>query len=354
MNSRCGSLLLTVAVLRSTTSLRVSTNSVDIPEQEYKLSLPQLCEEDTACYQEDDLAEEMDELDYTIDTMNDKVSEPDSKPKRGKPMIWVHVHKSAGTTMCHLAFLNREKVPPNCNCNWKGHDGWHQLGLGAHTSCENRTRLFQEHKWTWTQIEREIQPDDFCEGFAYGVNLRDPVKLAVSWINHEMQKGHIENASSVATWHQQGNDCKETVELVECPGQPIGKLPSWLILDNFMVRFLLGTEGMQIPPGQVTEDHADRVIKILSKFEVVGIVEELYQRSHRELFQDELGWKVPIKGRRASRANHRAHSITQFPESFLAYVRETTKMDAKVYEHFKNLPLKQRGAGMRAPVPAHN
>jgi len=100
---------------------------------------------------------------------------------RSRPMMWIHIHKNAGTTMCALAHKNGEKVvTPHFNCNWRGHDQAFLTGKHRFTSCDTRQQKFADQGATWGQIEREVHSDDFCEGFEYGIMLRDPVEHAVS------------------------------------------------------------------------------------------------------------------------------------------------------------------------------
>ena len=86
-------------------------------------------------------------------------------PSSRLPVVFVHMHKSGGTVMCHLAYDNGELLRPDWvvqNCNDPQEDIVH-LKLGDSTSCETRIRraanvTYQSlERW----LDRQICPGSF-------------------------------------------------------------------------------------------------------------------------------------------------------------------------------------------------
>jgi hypothetical protein len=232
-----------------------------------------------------------------------------------RPMVWIHIHKNAGSTVCALAKANGERIiSPHHNCNWDEHDNSWITGKGVHTSCATRQKTFAEQGATWGQIEREVHLDDFCEGFRYGIMLRDPVEHAVSLsLFHDFQPTHI-------------NDLIACIRSSSCNSK------QFHVYDNFMIRRMLGEAGLAIQPRKVTEEHARQVIRLLEqKFEVVALLDN---------FGDTLTTKLEwIRVDFHKRNNKHLDELrTRFDDEGLQFIRENTKMDRMVYEHFGGGP----------------
>merc|ERR1719305_540557 len=93
--------------------------------------------------------------------------------------------------------------------------------------------------------------------------LRDPVEHAVSSTRFD----DIDAKKNIACLR--ARSC--TNALHERRDHYIG--PEFHVYDNFMIRRMLGETGMQIKPGGVTQEHANKVIEMLEKFEVVAILD---------------------------------------------------------------------------------
>mmetsp|Transcript_114426 Transcript_114426/g.255341 ORF Transcript_114426/g.255341 Transcript_114426/m.255341 type:complete len:326 (+) Transcript_114426:52-1029(+) len=256
-----------------------------------------------------------------------------------KPVIWIHVHKNAGTTICELARANNESIVPEYadgeprtlhNCMWYLHDSHYLINTSSHTSCADRRHAFATGQWTFGMIEREIHEDDICEGFMYGILLREPVSHAVSFANAEFA-----NVTRDLACHRSGAlPCDQW--MFKRGARPT--VQSWIIFDNYQVRTLLGEDGLKIPPGQVTEQHARKVIAMLSKFDLVSLVEELDGAMPRML-GDTLGWKTTS----VPHENSRLPFEQTISDQDMAYIEELNKMDRMVYDYFKHVPIDERG-----------
>ena len=113
-----------------------------------------------------------------------------------KPVVWIHLHKAAGTLVCNLAMLNNESVvQPSkvCNLNDDQEVGDGVTGMGSSArrfSCSDRLRHYREGGFTWGQIERDVSPSEYqgC-GFVTGVMLREPTALARSVLQYNRFNG---------------------------------------------------------------------------------------------------------------------------------------------------------------------
>jgi hypothetical protein len=110
------------------------------------------------------------------------------------PVLWVHVHKAAGSLLCNLARQYGERIiSPSKTCNLEPGDGVQALGEapdGMH--CTQRFVLHQMQNATWAQLEREARAEDLACGqrsespaFLTGIALRSPVALMQSVARHQ-------------------------------------------------------------------------------------------------------------------------------------------------------------------------
>merc|ERR1719356_63928 len=103
---------------------------------------------------------------------------------------------------------------------------------------------------------------------------------------------------------------------------------SWAVFDNFLIRMILGKNGLKLPIGSVTEEHAHQAIRTLSKFDVVTLVEE-FDDLGLKVLGEELGWRTTAV---KENVQHRAHAVSN---ADIEYLKERTKMDFLVYNFFK-------------------
>jgi len=271
-----------------------------------------------------------------------------------KPVVWVHIHKSGGSTVCKAAQQNGEHTARGPfggrgNCNFLSDDwpleGWNlqlayqmlktaSLGdLGAvlyrgsaalkPPTCEERMQKVRTQNVTWMQIEREFNEGDFCDGFLYGTSLRDPAMLAQSLVNFEGI-----GAGYKKCLEQPAEHCAEkTVTQVTLPGLE-AKEPVWIYFDNFMVRVLCGHDVMMLPPGAINATHEKMALDILAKFDVVVRLEDFNDHATAKLFRETLGWSAP--GVLHKDKNSVVHLITFSEEELMRY-KELNQHDYAVY-----------------------
>jgi len=233
--------------------------------------------------------------------------------------MWVHIHKAAGTTMCKMAREMAESVAfPVKNCNYLGvwFDGYKALATGTMgkstwTTCSQRRKLFKENNFTWAAIEREVGEGDLCfNDFVYGTVVRQPIDRMESSVNFEEFWYYGEQIACIKR-----GQCKDQ-----------GK---FTMFDNYMVRSLLGYDGMWLPPGGVTKSHLQKAVRLLERFDLVLPLEFLDCPQVVAKMDRVLGWHVATMGRR----NDHFHAIP-FSEGERNDIREINRYDRALYEHF--------------------
>lgn len=249
--------------------------------------------------------------------------------QRAKPMMWIHIHKAAGTTMCWLAKQNGEKVvQPNENCNWVDQlrstsDDVSEFMEVPKVTCEDRAAYFFDNGFTWGQLERELYPGSFCpDAFDYGIMLREPEELITSFFDFQLPHYHDFLRCLGA------NNCDPI-----SPGNVdhwMGR-NAWIFMDNFVVRVLLGQEGMKVPIGGITLDHWQAAVDRLSKFRIVAFVEDLSKYATADMFKNKLSWHAGVLTTHANPTRDRAN----LTDDEIALIRNRTAYDKKLYDHFR-------------------
>lgn len=268
------------------------------------------------------LQDELEDMGFQleVDSFNASHALPKAMRRR-KPMMWVHIHKSAGSFICAGAVLNGESiVKPSGNCNWAEHDNG-AGGLGSErTNCSKRTEYFEQHNYSWGQIER-VLADEFCyTTFDYGIWLRDPVSLAESEANwhHMYTPGEISTSLNCVV--------QKRGEL--CPVKQKDDMPLWMYFDNYVVRIVGGPSVWNLPPGHVEERHARLALERLHPFKIVLVMEDVVSTEHgTDALFKKTGWKLwPVKSKR-----YHTHNKT-FTNEERETIRKLNKYDYMLYD----------------------
>jgi hypothetical protein len=239
-------------------------------------------------------------------------------PHRGKPMLWVHIHKAGGSFICGMANLNHELIVEGGNCNWSGHDGDGRLGQQK-IPCNWRWEHFSKAGLTWGQIEREFGEGDFCpDFFEYGTTLRDPLSLALSEVlmvkhTHDEVQAHLD-----CVLHRT-KDCTAVSK--------DGSNTLWRFFDNYQVRILGGPDVFFLPPGAVNQTHLKNAVRLLSQFKVVLRFEDIV--SQPEALHNALGWSVES----LAPTDPHGHTVKAwtFTDAEAAQIRRLTSLDAALH-----------------------
>lgn len=259
------------------------------------------------------------------------------KPKANrKPVMWVHIHKNAGGTLCRAAQQHERVVSPeDGTCNSPDlHDTFFPDGLMARpswSSCAARTAYFRRHGFTWGQIEREFSPSDYCpKHFLYAVALRDPVERTESYINWNMKKvagNKFRDWASCIT-AKNASQCPKSERMMK--NKMEARNFGYIEWDNFQVRSLGGYETMSLPPGALNQTHLDRAIELLEKFAVVVAVERIGEAETQRKMDAALGWHIETNQNR-DHVNHHKIKLTAHAKKTWESVNA---LDRALYDHF--------------------
>lgn len=237
----------------------------------------------------------------------------------GRPMLWLHIHKAGGTTMCRMAQEAGERVVrPGGNCNWRPYDMYSRAGRkkGSDVSCERRTAYFRLHRFTYGQIERDLQETDLCwDAFSYGALLREPIDLMTSQLNFgaKYYKGPTK-AELLASLRQ-----ALSLGRFSRPGER-----ELYNFDNLQTRLLAG--AYRAPPGSLSRAHLELARARLANFTVLCRMEDLARNVSRGALLRKMGW--PDSSLHAN-AMHGAEF--SFTEAEAAWLREVNSLDVELY-----------------------
>lgn len=260
-----------------------------------------------------------------------------------KPMLWVHVPKNAGTTMCTAAQQNGERiVRPSVNCNWQANDQSHLIGRGAvHINCSERLAKFTRDGFTWGGIEREINAQDLCmPAFEYGILLREPWDHMRSLLNCfvHLNATDIQHLFTCAANAKAGAHCsRPRIDYTS-------NRPNHVFFDNYLTRTLLGIDVYRLPMGAITGEHAQLAIRLLGAFSVVLLWDDLAQA--KTVFRRAFGWAMS-SGRAPQNKNPSRYVLTFTTEQGRLF-RRLARHDFTIWEHFRSLTLEARVPERRA------
>ena len=150
------------------------------------------------------------------------------KVREGRPVLYNHLHKAGGTTVCELAKRNGEKLSQNnSNCNMVPDDNW-EGGVAADPSmwppttsveCAQRQQLVRDHSLTWMSQERWVDLEH-CDDFYHAITLRDPLDRIVSNFMHTRfrAKMHPDQIGAQTSRHNSMNVSADDVMACVFPG----------------------------------------------------------------------------------------------------------------------------------------
>lgn len=262
-----------------------------------------------------------------------------------KPVMWLHVHKSGGTTICHEAQKHGENiVQPAYFCgsdkfgDWLPSGNFHFVSNQKGT-CAERRLMFDPHPlgynytFTFAMIERQLDSGDICfDDFVYGTLLRETISRITSEVNFQ-QPFHLESILSCVDDAIVSPGRHSDCPVPEPLGPNLSPNHSFVYVDNYVIRLLGGSATMLLPPGAVKASHLTAAIETLEKFDLVIPLEELNSERARAAFDRVIGWH-PDDGDTA-RADEDPHNVT-LTEHEVKRLRRINKFDIALYEHFLN------------------
>lgn len=254
-----------------------------------------------------------------------------TRQRNDRPVVFLHLHKAGGTTICDLAKQNGEtldEVQPHENCAIKGDGNWldkNGIYAGYSRSCAARAEEARTH--SFMAIERWMDAE-MCDDLAqYAVVLRDPIDRLISNTLFEQKVMHwatdtasiLEMIAPNASVHLSGDRADHPSEMIS---------QGTAAYDNFLVRTLAGPEAFALPAGQLTRAHLDEAKRRLARFDVVMVLERLDEQGPAQLSHF-LGWDRLELPR--SMAGGGADAAQPFSDEQLAVLKRANAFDAELY-----------------------
>lgn len=194
--------------------------------------------------------------------------------ERERPLLFVHMNKAGGTTLCHLAKSNGERILAaswDHNCNFPNDGPVVNWGLAQplFTSCQQRLSFIKERGVTFNSIEHFLDNDTVCsEDMIYFTILRDPIKRLESLARYERING-----STLIEW-------------ATGSGQIVGHYHQ---VDNYYIRMLCGQLTFEQPRGAIGLREYLRARRVLAQFHYVLVTEHLEE--DLPVLSHEFGWR---------------------------------------------------------------
>eukprot|EP00277_Geminigera_cryophila_P013894 CAMPEP_0179440670 /NCGR_PEP_ID=MMETSP0799-20121207/24271_1 /TAXON_ID=46947 /ORGANISM="Geminigera cryophila, Strain CCMP2564" /LENGTH=378 /DNA_ID=CAMNT_0021224255 /DNA_START=125 /DNA_END=1261 /DNA_ORIENTATION=- len=275
-----------------------------------------------------------------IDKMNHHC--PPIRPREGRPIFWVHVHKAGGTTICGLALQAQEAAPGSSlsNKNFFGQNCASvdkPCSYGAkHHSCTAFVQFAKKSNATFMAVEREIHDADLAchDDLFYGLTLRHPIDLVRSVVQFE--EFHVKEIFAAIASNQsyprlrrKNSGLPRTVAVTKGKTAPYGHQH----FDNFMVR-VLSRDGFLVPLGRVNRQHLEHAKKTLQHFDVLLIMEQFSNMFCQ--IQNAARW--PALTASTIRNRFTGHRLT-FSSKNLEILTALNRWDLELYEYALRLSL---------------
>ena len=267
---------------------------------------------------------------------------------------YVHVHKCGGTTVCHLANKNGEKISAFArrhNCNNKG-DGpnaeTHRWEPGFSLRCDQR-RQFQS---SFHMIERWVDWDWQLCGMTRAIMVRDPLDRIISnYLFETSRNGRFAARLTV----------EQLMKAIQ-PGATYGlRKPlalqgdtmvgfSTAAWDNLLTRTLGGPDVFRLPARALNQTHLTKAKDRLRGFEVIMMLDEFDMDSAQ--LAHVMGWSTLL----IDHANEGAdHMPSPFSEEQLRTLAEVNAMDFELVCLARELARERtrRAQAHGAPTAGH-
>lgn len=224
-------------------------------------------------------------------------------------IFFLHIHKSAGTTMCHAASANRQNVT-RTNCNVQSD----QRCCGGNDTLAAQQQFAAQTNLTFVANERDMYASMDGEHYRYVVMLRDSQSRYHSHWKNVCRNLLPRFRMPFADWWQ---------------GQP----------DNWNVRKLCGTACADVPKFRISRALFAYTLDRLEQFEDILLVERFNETF--TAFASHVGWnKMPVRV-------HHVHNIT-YPSDSAPWDPLMSSLDDALYQYAEKLyQIKQAGHDYR-------
>lgn len=259
-----------------------------------------------------------------------------------KILFFLHIHKSAGSTFCRQAYLNRMAANYKQNCNVQAD----QRCCGQKDTVQAQIDYANQTHYDLVASEQEMYDSMAPESYDYIVSLRDSQRRYCSHWNHllmeakknrehelellEKHEHHYPLAEAAMEWAQESirgrNGESNVIAAQEDPIHwnytvrdyngiiyPVGNYTKWLQgqPDNYNVRMICGVKCSRIPKYQLSHDVFRYTIDRLAKFAHIIFVEDMEASFAR--FAKAYGWQYNVATTGQRRMN--AFELTEVLET---------------------------------------
>jgi len=244
-------------------------------------------------------------------------------PKDRKPVMWLHLHNQAGTTIATISKTMGEKAlsPHTGNLNYfeKAEDCFNPM------NASQKFNLMKKQGATWTAIERTLNPEEFDPKlFMYGVTMSNPQHYVSTRLAHSKGK-HVKD--EVMAHLKNENEPGEKWCHMLAPGR------HWQYYDNFLIRSLLGNSVLFLPPGKINRGHLEAAKKVLDQFELVVPLSDF--NTHMSQFVHTFGWNERGILHASSKKHNHHGGGGAWSDEELKYLWDLNALDTELYLYAK-------------------
>lgn len=212
------------------------------------------------------------------------------KRKYPRVLMYVHIHKSAGSMFCGMAYRNRVNTDKGSNCNVQRD----QYCCGGKDTMEAQLSYANHTYWDLVSTEREMYDSMAPDYYDYIVTLRDSKQRYYSHWSHLRRLAPVGPGIQVggfgdASWISGNNTIVDirTKERPIPPGvDPLGTFQQWIRgqPDNWNTRILCGAKCRSHPKYQITRELFQYTLQRADKFAHFLFVEDM-EASYNQLAQ---------------------------------------------------------------------
>jgi hypothetical protein len=238
--------------------------------------------------------------------------------------FFLHVHKSGGTQVCHLAKFHNwtDNKLPNCNLPGLGpsdiHKGWFGRGNQEDVNGEGlyakMKQLGSGYKMAFSEVVLTHQLN--VNKFLYAMNVRKPMNRMKSHF-----RMHADTEDKVILWTSENASFYPKRDQF---GRAVTS--GTAAYDNTLLRYLTNPDIYTKLPKSLSDADYQLAAETLKQFEIIIILER-YEHDSIIQFPRLLGWHAYLMSARMDRKNN----APEFSVAFLEYLDQLNHFDNRLY-----------------------
>jgi hypothetical protein len=238
--------------------------------------------------------------------------------------FFLHVHKSGGTQVCHLAKFHNwtDNKLPNCNLPGLGpsdiHKGWFGRGnlddVNGEGLYAKMKQLGSGYKMAFCEVVLTHQLN--VNKFLYAMNVRKPMNRMKSHF-----RMHSDTEDKVMLWTSENASFYPKRDQF---GRAVTS--GTAAYDNTLLRYLTNPDIYTKLPRSLSEADFQLAAETLKQFEIIIILER-YEHDSIIQFPRLLGWHAYLMSARMDRKN----IPPEFSDTFLEYLDRLNHFDNRLY-----------------------